>query len=68
MKNSGLKRENDIFCGSTIGMIANTTPKWFRKSYFVKGTYMDSNGCMKTYGVDSDGRDSESFIAETDYN
>lgn len=33
------------------------------KSYEVKGWYMDSNGCLKTYG---DGY-SESFISETEY-
>ena len=32
-------------------------------NYQVKGTFMDSNGCLKTYG---DGYE-ESFISDTNY-
>lgn len=35
--------------------------------YIVHDSYMDANGCMKTYGKDASGRDQESFIVDTKY-
>ena len=45
----------------------NTFSKSVDQQYKVLGTYLDSNGCEKTYGVDSKGRDCESFCDDTDY-
>jgi len=45
----------------------NTFSKTVDKQYKVLGTCLDSNGCEKTYGVDSKGRDCESFCTDTDY-
>ena len=58
-KDKELKRELNIFMGSKNGKTASTESG---NSYRVKGSYLDSNGCMRTYG---DYRDS--FIRETKY-
>jgi hypothetical protein len=35
--------------------------------YKVEGTFLDSNGCMKSYGIDKEGHSQESFIIDTIY-
>jgi len=61
-----IERESDIFNGSANGMTAKTNDI-FKPEYTVTGTYMDSNGCMKTYGKSSDGRYCDSFIQDSIY-
>ena len=56
------KKECDAWDGKFNGMNA-VHGIHNEKSYKVKGTYMDSNGCLKTY---SEGYD-ESFISDTEY-
>ncbi len=53
------KKECDALNGDFDGMSATDG----NVTYTVNGTFMDSNGCLKTYG---DGYD-ESFIVDTDY-
>jgi hypothetical protein len=58
--------ESEIFYGSKVGRTASVDSA-LKRSYTVKGSYLDANGCMKTYGTDLKGRDQESFISDTTY-
>jgi hypothetical protein len=48
-----------LFCGGAVGLIAIPP---LGKCYIVIGSYLDANGCMKTYSYNQD-----SFILETKY-
>jgi hypothetical protein len=58
------ERECEIFTGSKMGAVASSKSG---KDYTVKGSYLDANGCMKTYGKTKSGGDSSSFIRGSDY-
>jgi hypothetical protein len=55
-----IEEEWDLFSGEAVGKRCTTE---YGEKYLVKGTYMDSNGCLKTYG---EGK--ESFILDSKYN
>jgi hypothetical protein len=59
----GKDRESDIFSGVAMGSQAFGP----EGPYQVDGTYLDANGCMKTYGISSKGTSTESFIIDTWY-
>jgi hypothetical protein len=48
-----------LFYGGAVGLIADPP---LGKSYIVLGSYLDANGCMKTYSHTQD-----SFILDTTY-
>lgn len=58
--------EIDTFRGADVGKKSQADSP-LGVSYIVKGSYLDSNDCMKTYGIDSNGKDAESFIDDTRY-
>lgn len=64
IKIDGALDEITVFRGSAKGMRALADSAI---DYIVHDSYMDANGCMKTYGKDASGRDQESFIVDTKY-
>lgn len=50
-------------CAALDGVFNGMTATAGDNTYKVEGTYMDANGCLKTYGKGYD----ESFICDTEY-
>lgn len=67
IKIDGAKDEAGVFHGAAKGMRALAGSSFLAVDYIVHESYMDANGCMKTYGKDASGRDQESFIVDTKY-
>ena len=62
-ENDVLVRESEVF----VNGVGRTATAQGHAPYTVTGSYMDSNGCMKTHGTTGKGRDESSFIQDTNY-